>query len=94
MKKDLLELGISFEETTSSQITKVNIKALARTAAFKDLWQRKDNQKKLKHYQSYKWEIQPYLKSEIKKKNKEEKKEAHSLTSVKNYLINVIQETY
>ena len=78
VEKDLLELGISFEEAITSQMSKDKIKILARTAAFKDLLQRKDNHMKVKHNMYDKWEIQPYLKSDIFTE-----KETHTLTALR-----------
>ena len=78
VEKDLLELGISFEEAITSQMSKDKIKILARTAAFKDLLQQKDNHKKVKHNMYDKWEIQPYLKSDIFTE-----KETHTLTALR-----------
>ena len=60
---DIIDHIVTFQSTLESKnkkgdgiiVKKLSIKALTRTATFKDLLQRKDNQKKVKHNQYDKW---------------------------------------
>ena len=62
---DLKELGISYEQVISTEMTKQKLKIIARNAAFIQLLQQQSSHKKVKHIPYETSEIQPYLKSAL-----------------------------
>ena len=65
VENDLKELGISYEQAISTEMTKQKLKIIARNAAFIQLLQQQSSHKKVKHIPYKTLEIQPYLKSAL-----------------------------
>ena len=65
IEKDLKELNITYEEAISNRITKKKLKTLATNAAFKQLQEKLQSHKKVKHLKYEALKIQPYLTSDM-----------------------------
>ena len=64
--KDLKNIGLTYEEAISNQLTKSKLKDLAKIAAFKDLLNKKNKYiKKVRNIKYDDFVMQPYLTSEL-----------------------------
>ena len=63
--KDLKDIGITYEEAITNQITKQKLKELAKVAAFTQLLKDQKEHSKVKQIKYEDLTLQPYLKSDI-----------------------------
>ena len=65
IEKDLKALNITYEETITNRISKLKLKTIAKSVAFKVLLETQSTHKKVKHINYPTLNIQPYLTSDL-----------------------------
>ena len=86
VEKDLKDFGITYEEVTSTKMTKQKLKIIATNAAFSQLLEKQSSHKKVKHIPYPNLEIQQYLKSSLLTQN-----EMKTLTALRSHCLKGIK---
>ena len=89
VRKDLEMLGMSYEEATSSDVTKKILKTVATSVAFKNLYSTLKTHTKVNDIQYEALKIQPYLKSPLIST-----KEAIMLTSLRSHCVRGVKTNF
>ena len=85
----LKELGLTYEQVSSSKMTKIALKSHARNVAFNKLKEIQSKHTKVKHINYSIFQTQPYLQSEIMSQS-----EAEILTAVRSHCLRGIKDNF
>ena len=89
VEKDLKDLGMTYEQVTSSQMTKSLLKSHAKDAAFEKLKEIQCSHKKVKHIVYTSLKTQPYLKSDLFTQS-----EVETLTALRSHCLRGIKDNF
>ena len=89
VQNDLKELGLTYEQVSSSKMTKIALKSHARNVAFNKLKEIQSKHTKVKHINYSIFQTQPYLQSEIMSQS-----EAEILTAVRSHCLRGIKDNF
>ena len=86
VEKNIQEIGMTYEQATSSQMSKTKLKNHIRNVAFQELLQQQSTHKKVKTIVYKELKVQPYLQSELlttKEKNMLTALRSHSVRGIR-----------
>ena len=89
VEKNLQELGLTYEQVTSNEMTKLKLKTHVRNVAFEQLLQQQRSHKKVKANIYTNFKIQSYLQSEMLTQ-----KEKEMLTALRSHCVRGIKHNF
>ena len=89
VEKNIKDIGLTYEQATSNEITKEKLKSLVKNVAFQQLLQQQGGHKKVKEIVYKSFSIQPYLQSELLSQ-----KDKEMLTSLRSHSVRGIRHNF